>query len=55
MTDIGSVAVVGVDDASVLLRPIAGDIGTGAGTSTMPPLTDPAVELDALGTSLAPF
>lgn len=55
MTDIGFVAVVGANDASVLLRLIAGDISTGAGKSTNPPLTDPVVEFDALGLSLAPL
>jgi len=55
VTDIGSVAVVGADDASALLEPIAGDIGTEAGTSIIPPLTDPVVELDALGGALVPL
>ena len=55
MTDIGSVAVVGVADASALPEPIAGDIGTEAGASVIAPLTDPVVEVDALGGALVPL
>lgn len=51
VTEMGSVAVVADDDASPLLEPRDGDIGMEliVGCSIPLPLTDPAVELVALG------
>ena len=55
MTETGSVAVVGVIGSSALVEPSAGDKVVEAGASAMPPLPDPAVELEALGGALAPL